>query len=100
MGARYRARREGLEFNLDPIIDVCVPRFCPVLGIPILIGERTACANSPTLDRIDPTKGYVRGNVIVVSHKANTIKSNATIAEIRRVVKFYSELAKAQASAA
>ncbi len=44
------------------------------------------------MDRLDPAKGYVAGNVIVVSNKANTIRSNATIDELRAVLKFYENL--------
>jgi len=39
--------------------------------------------NSPSLDRIDPTKGYVKGNVWIISHKANTFKSYATHEELK-----------------
>lgn len=45
--------------------------------------------DSPTLDRLDNTKGYVRGNVIVVSYRANRLKSDATIYELRRLAEFY-----------
>ena len=47
---------------------------------------------SPSLDRIIPEKGYVKGNVIIVSHKANTIKSDASPKEIWRVFKHYNNL--------
>ena len=39
--------------------------------------------NSPSLDRIDPTKGYVKGNVWIISHKANVFKSYATHEELK-----------------
>ena len=43
--------------------------------------------------RIDNGKGYIVGNVIVVSFRANTIKSNATVEELERVAFFYRGLA-------
>lgn len=41
---------------------------------------------SPSLDRVDNTRGYVPGNVLVISWKANQIKSNATLAELESIV--------------
>ena len=49
---------------------------------------------SPTLDRIVPSLGYVPGNVVVISHKANSIKSNATAAEIRAVADWLDDITR------
>jgi hypothetical protein len=51
---------------------------CPYLGIPLQHGVGKMCSASPTLDRIDPDKGYVEGNVEIVSHMANSMKRDAT----------------------
>ena len=48
--------------------------------------------NSPTLDRIDNDRGYVPGNVVVVSYMANSIKTNATAEQVLAVGRFYSGL--------
>lgn len=66
-----------------------IPERCPVLGIPLRLGEMSDRASSPSLDRIDPRRGYVRGNVLVVSYRANQIKSDATPDELRRVAAFF-----------
>jgi hypothetical protein len=71
------------------ISDVVIPSRCPVLGIAMRPGAGRLCDTSPTLDRIDNTKGYVPGNVMVISYKANRIKSNATPEELRLVADFY-----------
>jgi hypothetical protein len=80
--ARDRAKRFGLDFNIT-VEDIHVPEFCPLLGIPLTIadGKRHVKFNSPRLDRIDPTKGYVKGNVWVISHRANTMKNTAVFEE-------------------
>lgn len=80
-----------MSFDLK-IEDIVVPKRCPVLGIELFHGAKKICMNSPSIDRIDNSKGYVRGNVLVVSMKANIIKSNASVEEIRRVADFYEKL--------
>lgn len=47
--------------------------------------------NSPSLDRIVPERGYVRGNVVIVSFRANRAKSDLTIAELKQLVEFYKQ---------
>ena len=90
--ARSRAKQLGLEFNITRE-DVPIPEFCPVLGIPLLFDQpRGFCDNSPTLDRIDNTKGYVIENIVIVSWRANRIKCDATIEELKLLAKFYTKL--------
>lgn len=83
--SKSRAKKKGYEFNLDKE-DVQIPNVCPLLGIPFQLGIGYLCDGSPSVDRIDSTKGYIKGNVWVISHKANTIKSNATLEELEMLV--------------
>jgi len=85
--AKKRAKSKGLEFDLV-LADIQIPSHCPVLGIPLSIGKRGDYTNSPSLDRIDNSKGYVKGNVQVISHRANYIKGNATSQELMKVALF------------
>jgi len=82
--ARIRAEKRGLDFNIDET-DIVIPEKCPLLEIEIKIAYKVANANSPSLDRIDSSKGYVKGNVMVISYRANTIKSNATPSELLKL---------------
>jgi hypothetical protein len=91
-GARKRAKQKGLDFNLKTG-DIEVGTHCPILGLKFVIGNEV-WYNSPSLDRIDNTKGYVKGNVIVVSFMANSIKNQATPDQIRKVADFYTKLYK------
>lgn len=93
---RTRARAQGVPCTITAEdIASATPEFCPVLGIKL---ERAAnpkggvADNTPTVDRLIPHLGYVRGNIIVVSHKANRIKNNATIEELESVTHFYKSL--------
>ena len=59
--------------------DIVIPLRCPILDIEIIRNKKEDLKdNSPSLDRIDNAKGYVKGNIMVVSNKANTMKSNAS----------------------
>ena len=77
--AKVRAKEKSLEFNLD-VSDIVIPDVCPVFGTPFEKGTWSAAS----LDRINPTKGYIKGNVQVLSKKANTMKQNATKDELKR----------------
>ena len=73
------AKQRGLEFDLTEE-DIIIPTHCPLLNIPLdFNGSRY---NSPSLDRIDNTKGYVKGNVWVISELANRMKNGATIEQL------------------
>ena len=69
---------------------------CPVLGVEMQISKLGSKNNdlSTSIDRIEPKKGYVRSNIIVVSMKANRIKNDATVNEIKKVADFYEKLLK------
>lgn len=82
------ARRRGLAFCLEET-DLMLPEKCPVLGIKLRVGKGVQGPASPSVDRIDTTKGYVRGNVVVVSSRANSLKGSATLDEMKKIADFY-----------
>lgn len=84
--AKRRAEKQGLEFNLDPE-DIVIPERCPVLGIPIRPLSKSK-NNRATLDKKDPGKGYTKGNVFVISGRANLLKNDATIDELKAIIKY------------
>jgi hypothetical protein len=95
--AKRRAQSKHLEFNIDTeYVRSLVVTHCPVLGIPLEWSRyrgngKSNVAGSPSLDRIDPTKGYVKGNVWIISAKANRIKNDATHEELKLVAKAVGE---------
>jgi len=80
--ARERARAQGLPFNLE-VSDVVIPAECPLLNIPLTKGKGRSTRNSPTLDKVVPSLGYVKGNVRVISKMANAMKQDATEQELQ-----------------
>lgn len=102
--ARFRGRKRGLPSTITPT-DLVWPSHCPVLGIeldyPARSGERgrqPVQANWPSLDRWDSTKGYVPGNVFVISYRANTLKNNARRDEILHIARYVMNKPKYSAS--
>ena len=88
--ARKRAKRKGMEYDLTKE-DLVVPETCPVLGLILEVGEGKRQPNSPSIDRIDNSKGYVRGNVAIISLRANALKNDGTIEELKAIVKYMEE---------
>lgn len=96
--ARARSKKQGIEFDLE-YDDLVIPSHCPVLGIPLSFGlgmgmgmglkERDGRAS---LDRVDNNRGYVKNNVVVVSYRANRLKSDADVSELLKVARFYANL--------
>ena len=78
--------RRGGPFNLT-WADLEWPTHCPILGLELdyysSAGRRVE--NSVSFDRIDPSKGYVKGNVVVMSWRANRIKNDGSASEHRRI---------------
>lgn len=91
--ARARARKSGIECTIT-LEDIVVPEFCPALGIPLkaTVGQGSLppnkLYNSPSLDRVDNSKGYIPGNVRVISMRANDLKRNATTEELEGVARY------------
>ncbi len=76
--AKRRAAREGIEFSISRE-DVQIPAICPYLGFPLTRSwGKGPLPTNASIDKINPAKGYVSGNIEVISRMANTMKSNAT----------------------
>lgn len=92
--ASVRAAKIGVPFSLttEYLLSI-IPDVCPVFETPfVFVGNGSICAESASLDRLVPAKGYVPGNVVVISSLANTIKTNATAKEVARVAQWMYEV--------
>ena len=88
-GARKRAIKKNLAFELYTYKDVPeIPKHCPTYKIPLFVGVGVATDNSPSLDRIDNDKGYIKGNLQIISRKANQMKSNGNFKDIEMLYKY------------
>jgi len=79
--AEKRATRKGLDFNIE-LSDIVIPDICPILLVPIIKGTKESYEYSPSLDRIDNSLGYIKGNIMIISKKANSMKNSATQQEL------------------
>ena len=85
--ARQRAKQKNMECNITQN-DIHIPKICPVFKVPFVKGTEYA----PSLDRIDNTKGYTPENIVVVSRKANVMKNNGSVQDLKMLVEYYSKL--------
>lgn len=84
---KFRAKKKGLPFDIT-LDDLVFPDVCPVLGIPIRARSGAFSDNSPSIDRTIPALGYVKGNVSIMSYRANRIKCHASLAELKAIVAY------------
>lgn len=74
--AKSRANKKGIEFNIE-LSDIVIPDVCPVLKLKEF---------TPSIDRIDPSKGYIKGNIRIISNRANMLKNNASVEELELIL--------------
>ena len=83
---RNRGRQPGFDkhendLSTDYLISIFPKdKRCPVFGFTMEFGGHNN--NSPSLDRINPNKGYTKDNVLWISYLANKMKSNLSLDEL------------------
>jgi hypothetical protein len=78
---KFSAKRRNLEFDLD-YTDIILPKVCPLLNIPLNYNSNFQDISYPTIDRIDNNKGYIKGNIWVISRLANSMKNSANFEQL------------------
>jgi hypothetical protein len=85
---KAECKKKGLPYDLTPdYLKSIWTEACPVFGTTFVMFDKTS-SQSPALDRIIPDLGYVKGNVVYISARANRIKYDATAEELRLVLKY------------
>lgn len=77
--AKSRATQKKRAFNIE-LSDIVIPPVCPIFGTALV---------HPSIDRIDSSKGYVKGNIQIVSRRANLLKNDGTLEEFRKIVQWF-----------
>lgn len=85
--SRKRAKQLKIEHTVS-WKDIPIPDVCPITLRPMQRELGQAGPNSYSLDRIDPDKGYVKGNVLVMSWQANRAKCELTLPMLERLVEY------------
>lgn len=82
--AKDSSRKKGREFSID-VEDIIIPTHCPILGHKLDITEKRS-HDSPSIDRVDSSKGYIKDNIQIISWRANMLKSNMTLEECEKLL--------------
>ena len=86
---KARAKKKGIPFSITKD-DIVIPTHCPILGMPLIqTNTELHKDDSPSVDRIIPSLGYIPSNVRIISWRANRIKCDATPDELRKIADFY-----------
>lgn len=89
--ARERAKKKGLEFSIV-LEDIVIPERCPVFGCLLVVSSGQGIKYrdfAPSLDRIDNTKGYEKGNIAVISNLANKYKSDMSREQLQQLAAWW-----------
>lgn len=88
------AKSRNIPFTMtkQDFMDLSYPITCPILGMPLQWNKGTPQDNSYSLDRIESSKGYEPDNVVVISHRANILKRDATLEEMKLLYEYYSQM--------
>ena len=95
---KANAIKTGKEFTID-FGDLIFPTHCPILGLELDYFNDTRAENAVTFDRIDPSKGYIKGNVVMISWRANRIKNDGTAEEHLQIASFIQQHQQSSAPA-
>ena len=83
--AQHRAKKKGIPFTIS-MDDIVIPEVCPLLEIPLVSTHDKRDPRNPSLDQISPGKGYTPDNIQVISSRANWLKGDATLTELKTLV--------------
>ena len=93
--AKSRSRINNLEFSLTAeYLESIYPEdsMCPLLNIQLNWDSDSKHPSTPSLDRIDNSKGYIKGNVQWVSWRANNRMRDATPEELLILAQNYKKI--------
>lgn len=84
---KQRAIKLNLDFDLE-LSDIVIPDICPVLGIPLYFTSGKRTDNTPSIDKIDNTKGYIKSNICIISWRANYMKKDYSLEDFQKIINY------------
>lgn len=86
---KSRAAKEELPFDLDlEYVKSIYTDVCPYLGIKMkLVATSGNSMDAISIDKIIPALGYVKGNIQIISYKANVMKQDVDLNTLRTFAK-------------
>lgn len=81
---KVRAKTKGIPFTIE-MSDIIIPDICPVFKVSFKVNDHNY---APSIDKIIPHLGYIKGNIQIISNRANMLKGNATVDEIKQLYDF------------
>lgn len=84
---KQHCAKTGIEFSID-FHDIFWPTHCPILGLEIDYFADYRKEDSASFDRINNSLGYIKGNVRIISWRANRIKNDGTAEEHRKIADY------------
>jgi len=84
--AKHRAKKNKIPFTIS-IEDIIIPETCPLLGIPLVSTSDKRDPRNPSLDQIKPGEGYTPDNIWVISYRANVLKWDSSLLELKSMAK-------------
>lgn len=88
---KNRAKANGIPFNLE-YEDIQWPEKCPVFDVVLQYDTIDKAQNdSASFDKVIPELGYIKGNVRIISHRANWLKQDSTIQQLEKIIRYMKE---------
>lgn len=85
--AKNRAKTKHIDFSIEKY-NIFIPKICQVCKIEICQNNNKVQNNSPSVDRVNPTLGYIKNNIAVICYRCNNIKSNGNVEDHKRIVDY------------
>lgn len=86
--SKFRAMKKNIPHNITEE-DIIIPEYCPILGVKIEMKRNSKYG--PSIDQIVPGKGYIKGNIQIISRRANYLKSNITPDEVDLLYRWFED---------
>lgn len=90
MNIKRRAKDYGVECSITAS-DLNYPKNCECCGSEMEIGTKPngyPTKNSPSVDRIDPSKGYTQENIGFLCYRCNVLKKDGSIEEFEKIISY------------